>query len=259
MTTGIYYFSGTGNSLKVARDLADELKDAELISIAKTGGSVPNPEYEKIGIVFPVYMWGVPLIVSDFLKKLKNSKSYFFAVATYGGMPGAAIVQVSDLLKASGIKLSSGFAVRMPGNYTPMYGAIPEGKQKKMFEEAAKKVKTIAEFVISGKSNKLEKSFPIINWLLTNKFYSFAAPHIHEMDKRFRVDEKCTSCGICEKVCPVSDITLKNGKPVWHNRCQQCLACLQWCPAEAIQYGKSTEGRKRYRHPQSKVQDFIMR
>ena len=259
MTTGIYYFSGTGNSLKVAQSLLGELKDAELISIAKVAGSEPNLSYEKIGIIFPVYMWGIPLIVSDFLKKFKSSKSYFFSVATYGGMPGAAVVQVSDILKANGIKLSSGFAVRMPGNYTPMYGAISDGKQNKMFGEAAKRIKIIAEYVRSGRDNKLEKSFPLVNWLLSKKFYSFASPHIHEMDKRYWVDEKCTSCGICEKVCPVSDITLEKGKPVWHNRCQQCLACLQWCPVEAIQYGKSTEGRKRYRHPQSKLQDFIMR
>ena len=75
----------------------------------------------------------------------------------------------------------------------------------------------------------------------------------------FKSEKCCTACGICEKVCPVSNITIANGKPAWHNRCQQCLACLQWCPAEAIQYGKSTEGRTRYRHPQSKAQDFLMR
>ena len=259
MTTGVYYFSGTGNSLKIAKDLAAELRDAELISIARVINSEPKVNYEKIGIVFPVYMWGLPVIVSDFLKKLKDSKSYFFAVATYGGFPGATIVQAAKLLRANGIKLSSGFTVRMPGNYTPMYGAIPEGKQRKMFEEAEKKVRTIAEFVRSAKTNKLEKSFPLVNWLFSNKFYSFAAPHIHEMDKRFWADDKCTACGICEKVCPVSNITIANGKPAWHNRCQQCLACLQWCPAEAIQYGKSTEGRTRYRHPQSKAQDFLMR
>ena len=259
MPTAIYYFSGTGNSLKIAKGLADELKDTELISIARAVNTEPKGNFEKIGIVFPVYMWGLPLIVSDFLKKLKNSKSYFFAVATYGGFPGSAVVQAGKLLEANGIKLSSGFAVRMPGNYTPMYGAIPDGKQRKMFEEAEKKVKKIAEFVRAGLNSKPEKSFFLLNWLFSKKFYSFAAPHIHEMDKRFWADEKCTSCGICEKVCPVSDITLVNGKPVWHNHCQQCLACLQWCPVEAIQYGKSTEGRRRYRHPQSKVQDFLMR
>lgn len=259
MATAIYYFSGTGNSLKVARDIAAELKDAELISIAKAMGSEPNLDYEKIGIVFPVYMWGLPLIVADFLRKLKNSKNYFFAAATYGGFPGASVVQAAKLLEANGIKLSAGFAVRMPGNYTPMYGAIPDGKQKRIFEDAGKKARKIAEFVRSGKTNKPEKSFPLLNWLFSNKFYSFAAPHIHDMDKRFWADEKCNSCGICEKVCPVSDITLENGKPVWHNRCQQCLACLQWCPVEAIQYGKSTAGRKRYRNPEANVKDFLMR
>jgi len=259
MATVIYYFSGTGNSLKIARDLAAELKDTEIIPVVKGLNSNMNLSYDKVGIVFPVYMWGLPLIIADFLKKLKYSKSYFFAVATYGGFPGSAILQARDILNSNGIKLSAGFTVHMPGNYTPMYGALAEGKQKRMFAKASEKVKKIAEFVKSEKSGTFEKSFPLLNWLFSKKFYLFASPQIPKMDKRFWVDEKCDGCGICEKVCPVSDITMENRKPKWHNRCQQCLACLQWCPLEAIQYGKSTADRKRYRHPEANARDFFTR
>ncbi|MCX5782163.1 MAG: EFR1 family ferrodoxin [Elusimicrobia bacterium] len=259
MKNSIYYFSGTGNSLKIAQDLASELGNTELISIAKSVNSKLNLDFDIIGIVFPVYMWGLPLIVRDFLKNVKNSKSYFFAVATYGGLPGSTLDQAVEILKSNGVKLSAGFAVRMPGNYTPMYGAFPLSKQNRFFKKAAEKVKIIAEYVKLKKENKAEKSLPFINWLLSKKFYNFASPHIPEMDKNFWADEKCTGCGICYRICPAANIKLVNGRPVWLHKCQQCMGCLQWCPVEAIQYKKNTVMRKRYHHPQLKAEDFFMR
>ena len=77
------------------------------------------------------------------------------------------------------------------------------------------------------------------------------------MDKQFWVTDRCNSCGICVKVCPVNNINLIEGKPVWQHKCEHCLGCLQWCPKEAIQFGKSTAKRKRYHHPDIKVQDFM--
>jgi len=59
-------------------------------------------------------------------------------------------------------------------------------------------------------------------------------------------------------VCPVGNIRMENKKPVWQHKCEQCLACLHWCPEEAIQCGRRTEGRKRYRNPEVNVKDFML-
>ena len=75
-------------------------------------------------------------------------------------------------------------------------------------------------------------------------------------DKNFNVEEKCTQCGICEKICPVGNIKLVDGKPTWHQNCEQCMRCIQWCPVEAIQIGKATITRTRYHNPEAKVTDF---
>jgi len=77
------------------------------------------------------------------------------------------------------------------------------------------------------------------------------------MDKGFWVDEKCNSCGICKTACLCGNIALKEGRPVWLHHCEQCLACIQWCPPEAIQYGKKTQRYERYRHPEVKLSDMI--
>ena len=80
---------------------------------------------------------------------------------------------------------------------------------------------------------------------------------VHGKDENFFVDDNCTSCGICEKVCPVNNISLVEGKPQWQHRCQQCLACIQFCPEEAIQYGAKTAKRQRYHQPDIKLKDIM--
>ena len=78
-----------------------------------------------------------------------------------------------------------------------------------------------------------------------------------EWDHAFRVESQCNSCGLCARVCPVANITLEGGKPAWLGHCQQCLACIQLCPQQAIEYGDKTVGRKRYRHPEIRVREIM--
>jgi ferredoxin len=258
MKTEIYYFTGTGNSLVVARDIAGQI-EGELIAIPSViDQSTIQTDAQVIGIVFPVYIWGMPLIVKKFVKKLGNLQGrYIFAIATYGGMPGATINMLEKVIEKCDGKLAAGFTVCMPGNYTPMYGAIDEEKQQQMFGDWQKKLLTIAEYIKANRQGAKENGKMFANFIFSSIIYKLAAPHIPKMDKQFRSDEKCSQCGICQKVCPVNNIELINGKPTWKGHCEQCLACLQWCPETAIQYGKNTTGRKRYHHPEVKILEMI--
>ena len=60
----------------------------------------------------------------------------------------------------------------------------------------------------------------------------------------------CTGCGKCSRACPVGNITLTDGRPVWNGRCIHCMACICGCPAEAVEYGKQSRGKPRYQCPQ---------
>lgn len=258
MKTEVYYFTGTGNSLVVAKDIARET-EGELVSIpeALSKGTI-KVNTKVFVIVFPVYMWGIPLIIEKFIKSIENlhDKS-IYAIVTYGGMPGATVKILEDKLKSYGGKLAAGFTVRMPGNYTPMYGAIPEEKQNKMFNNWSKKAKIIAECINNGKQGKKETSNMLVNLIFSSLIYNLSAKHIPEMDRGFWKDDKCNKCGICQKVCPVSNIELNHGAPVWRGQCEQCLACLQWCPQQAIQFGKNTSTRKRYHHPGVELSEIL--
>ncbi|MFA6431697.1 MAG: EFR1 family ferrodoxin [Candidatus Margulisiibacteriota bacterium] len=258
MKTNIYYFSATGNSLAIAKDIAAGIPDAKTINIAKAIKEELDLSADAIGIVFPVYMWGLPLIIVDFLKKFANIKNkYIFAAATYGGFPGATLQQAANILNDHGTKLNAGFAVNMPGNYTPMYGAKPKNKQEALFNKAEKKVQEIIRIVSSKQDHKIEKNSFLINLLFSSFLYKGGIKTISKADLKYWADEKCDGCGICAKVCPVNNIKIENNKPVWLHHCQHCLACLQWCPKEAIQFGNSTSKRKRYHHPRVALNDIL--
>lgn len=256
MKTRIFYFSGTGNCLVVARDLAAELGESEIIPIPKAIDSEIDFSRGRIGIIYPVYVGGMPLMVKNFLEKIKHAE-YVFAIATYAGMPGPSLKIAAKILKKQGVKLSSGCSVKMPGNYIPLYGAIPKEKQEKIFRQALVKIKEkIAPLIKQNGTCRPESNFFLINWIFGMIFRGFIK-NVHTLDSSFYADEKCNSCGVCAEVCPVGNIRYEEGKPVWLHKCEQCFACLQWCPTEAIQFGKKSPFRKRYHNPNVTVQDII--
>ncbi len=77
------------------------------------------------------------------------------------------------------------------------------------------------------------------------------------MDQAFHADETCKGCGSCVRVCPVGNMAMVENKPVWRQHCEQCFACLQWCPQQAIQFGQNTAGRMRYHHPDIRINDMF--
>jgi ferredoxin len=84
-----------------------------------------------------------------------------------------------------------------------------------------------------------------------------AANHWPKADRNFSVDDTCTRCGLCERICPVGDIDRVDGKPTWLGRCEQCFACLHGCPEAAIQYGRKSRKQPRYHHPRITVGDLL--
>lgn len=260
MKTIVYYFSGTGNSLAVAKGISRDIGECELVPIGSTTATlgVIVPAADRVGIVSPVYFVGLPSIVAEFSGRLDLSGvRYVFGVMTMGGSGGgSALRQLDTILKEGpGTRgLDSGFSVRMPGNYLLMYNSPEEQKRETMLKDAERCIKEIAEVV--GEEAKREIPWSPLLSLVHRIMYPRFIAGVHEADRSFSVDDRCTSCGTCAEVCPVANIRMEGGRPTWLHHCEQCLACIHLCPTEAIQSGKKTEGRTRYRHPSIGIADL---
>ena len=259
MKTAIYYFTGTGNSLKVARELTEKLENCELIPIAKVWRKEHIITTSKnIGIVFPLYYYGLPKIIFDFVNKIDlNKTDYVFAVITMGGeWEGAAFNQLEKIFRTKSKSLNAGFIVTMPNNFIFDQDIYPEDQEKELLEKSIKQIEKIADSINKNVQN-MEIDLEQKRGRSIERTNISFHKSVNESDKHFQVDENCNNCGICEKVCPVNNIFLVEGKPQWQHQCQQCLACINFCPEEAIQYGKRTIGRGRYHHPEITVKDLF--
>ena len=158
MKTDLFYCTGTGNSLWIARKLAKGLGDAQIYPMSRIPGEVIESGADAVGIIFPVHIWGLPHRVIDFVDALaKDPSRYHFAVAVNAGQVAATLLQLKRLMHAKGISLSAGFEIAMPSNYIPWGGPGPEEKRKERFDKARKKIEQIAAAVVKREKRPVEK------------------------------------------------------------------------------------------------------
>lgn len=260
MKNKIYYFSATGNSLAAAKTVSNAIGNTELINIATISGKV-DIEAERLGFIFPVYAWGIPRIVVDFLSNTKSVNcKYVYAIATCGGANAYTLVQLQKILKKKNIVLNAGFAARMESaNYGKKTFIIKlvrtlAGKLTYYFDEYKDE---IIQSIQNYKDHKPDRNRFLAN-LISHQIYKLTHKIFPTLDKNFNVEDSCNGCAICQKICPRDNIKIKNKKPFWKSNCEQCAACLHWCPKESIQVGES-KGKERYHHKDVVINDMVIR
>jgi ferredoxin len=250
----VFYFTGTGNSLKAAKDIANKLGDCDAFLMPAYKERVIPAGYERIGFAFPVYLYAPPICVQEFLKEIdlsQNKDAYVFAVATYGGMQGNTYLTVNRLLADKGIALNAVFGVNMRPTYIVMYD-MPKIAYV-ISRNSSKKIDAIAKRILKKEHTTIPKKESKSQADKNKKFVA----ECHDMDRDYNVSDGCTGCGLCTRVCSVQNIVIKSdGKPTFEHRCEQCMACIHACPEQAINYKNITQKRARYLNPDISVKEL---
>jgi ferredoxin len=266
MKTTIYYFSATGNSLKLAREVAARLGDCALASIATAvsdgdGGTLVSAS-ERIGFVFPVFAWGMPRMVSDFVDRIElpNAK-YVFAISTCVAIPGNTLGELGTRLRAKGLRLHAGFAVGAGRSSLMKMNRLDKiiirlngGRKKPIPGEA--RMGEMVEAIQALKVVRPEKSSWAAN-VFGSLLHGPALKAFKSSDAQFAVTDACTGCGTCAKVCPRTNIHLADGRPTFAHDCELCHACIQWCPQFAVRHPGFDANPRQYRNPAVRLADML--
>ncbi|OOM75907.1 hypothetical protein CLPUN_29440 [Clostridium puniceum] len=262
--TQIFYFSGTGNSLYVAKELQKRLPQSTLISINTILDLHEiKSEGDFVGFVFPIHAFTLPIPVKKFLEALNlESASYVFAVATRGGSPCNVFLDINKILKGKGKALNSSFFVDMPNNFTHIVETPNKVSIDNLNTKAIEKLEMIKDIIVNNK--KYEENDTNKAWLRRNIIFPLLSTIISKTsyfntEKKFYVDSNCSECGICSKICLSNKISIRNNKPYWRDdiSCIYCFACINYCPCRSIQIRRTKSHIKgRYHHPEININDI---
>lgn len=267
----IYFFSGTGNSLYAATQIAEGMSGAEIVSVRCKPEFVSAENADVIGFVCPVYEWDIPGTMKTFVTNLKiNPNAYIFMVATYIAIHGKSFETMAQLLSEKGAHLSYSRALRCVASQCIAYPPFPP--EKLMIPYMEKNIKRISREI----HDKKQRTYPHMSFLTRKLYPKVMTPYMEvekEYDKGFYTDDRCMGCGTCAKVCPTQNISLQNKRPIWNHHCHGCNACVAYCPTKAVQFKTPPayeqlgtfiskrlclpEKRKRYHHPFVKAIDLM--
>lgn len=224
----VFYFTGTGNSLYVAKEL-----DETIISI-------PQVIKEKnlaffapgIGIVCPIYGHEMPRMVKEFIRRASFETDYLFVVLTYGAHHGGAAQIAAQFMQDAGKKADYITTIEMVDNFLPVFDMNEQTAKDKQVEKHLNEIKA----AITARKQEIQTTSP--EEKAAHEMYIQMVKNAPEtVWAAFRITEECIGCGICTRVCPAGCIRLENQYAV-HNPqgCQACFACVHVCPQMAVQF-----------------------
>lgn len=246
----VFFFTGTGNSLHIAKQL-----DENPVSIPQIiNNSDLIFEDDKIGIVCPVYGHEMPKMVKEFIKKATFRTDYLYIILTYGMLHGGAAELADKYVKSVGKKLDYAKAIIMVDNFLPNFDMTEQCLTDKKIPENLAVIKAD----ISSRKKQIEKA-GLKNKMIHKGYTAMVKNQDETIWAKFKVEDNCTRCGICQKVCPANAIILtdKKAEHTMQN-CQACYACVHACPVKAIKFSIPEKNPDvRYRNENITLEEII--
>ena len=237
----VLYFTGTGNCLYVARQLAG--KEGEILSIPQLMRKKQfEIEADEIGLVYPIYGHMPPYMVREFIKKAQLKAEYKFAVLTYGMRKCNAVEIWDGISRKAGNVFDYIGTIVMVDNWLPNFDMNDQMKIDKHIPENLAKI-------TSDLSNRRRWHEPVTQeereqheGFMNLSGLDPEVGFLMKADRSFRVADDCIHCGICTYVCPRGNYQLTGQGVKMQGDCEFCFACIQNCPQRAIQFKKNEDG-----------------
>lgn len=249
----VLYFTGTGNSRFVAKRIAAAIGDNKVVDTAAFIREGKKGAFDEPGVyvfVSPIYVSAPPAVFMDFIRdsSFPSDCRAYFIMTCAGGMGGAPGF-CRALAAEKGFTYMGTAEVEMPQNYIAIFKTTSAEESRKKIEAALPLVDELSALIRGC------RSLPdpgMKSWELVSTKMILAPYYKHFMSaKPFAATDKCIGCGKCARQCPLQNISIVNKKPVWGEKCTHCMACINLCPTDAIEYGKKTEGKPRYKGPET--------
>ena len=249
----IYCYSGSGNCLSMAKNIAKELGDTDIVMMRRKPVINDATAYKRVGFVFPCYGGGLPGDTEDYIRRLHLSlSSYKFAVVQYAGYKGCGLSKIDELVIGgldywNGISQHCSAIWLMPHNLT-----IPPVSVERSQQRSDNMAKRIAEDV---KNLKRSPKQPPKGYIF--RMESKGLKNINKLvNAKLNVNDSCIGCGKCASLCARRNISIVNGKAVIGKNCFGCMTCVEYCPTRAINVGKITVKRERYHNETVKAEEL---
>jgi len=250
-TAAFYYFSGTGNTKALAEVAGETLAQRGVaVTLRDIATQREHCPADLIGVFFPVYCFGAPRIVVNFVRSLLPGEGRAaIVIANAAGTAGPAQAAVARALSQKGYLVKLADWVLMPNNYIVFSEADADSKAAEIVAAGSAKVAGLL-------ASLSDAPFTLPHY---SRFGPLALAHrmflmgLRYMVRYYRVNDACTGCGACVTMCPTQCIALdSDARPRWKAGCEHCMRCVNFCPEEAIEFGRSTKGKKRYTYWQVK-------
>ena len=237
----IYWFSGTGNTEKVAREYKKNFEENKIETLLYKVGdnfeNMPNPQnYDYVGIAYPIHGFNAPYTIFDIIKLFPKTKNKNIFIIKTSGEP-LTINNISSepliaRLKPKGYILTNEYHYIMPYN---MIFRHTDETASKMWRTAKSLCSIEVKEILQGKKHLLKK-FPFGR--LIAFIFRIEHPAMKINGKLFKVKNICIHCNLCVKKCPVNNIyNDENNNIKFKNKCVMCSSCAFRCPVDAINIG----------------------
>ena len=236
----IIYFTGTGNSKRVAEIAKSEFEtkgyEADIVDVC-SDRTININDYDNLIISYPIYAFNAPVSIIKYVKRFaKAAKTINCLIIKNSGeylsLNNASSLQLSSILKRKNIKVLSEYHYLMPYSFVFRH---TDYMAYKMISTLNYLLPIDINDYLNGKYHKLHRFIfdrPFSFIFRIQRFGGRLNGRLYKIDY-----DKCLKCNKCMNNCPGKNITKVDDKYKFGKTCLMCQRCAMYCPSQAIKVG----------------------